>query len=235
MKRYLNKLLYRLLLVPVKLLNRARRNLLLAQFRKVGSNFIYSSDSSILTPQYMDIGDNVFIGEGAHISAEVEIGNNVMFGPRPTIIGGDHYFAVKGRSVTTLFPKERENSEKIRIEDEVWFGASVVILRGVTVGMGSVIGAGSVVTKSIPPYVVAVGNYCKPISKIFSDEDLYEHLIRIGQSADAARTIVLRRSRELESLKLAGLRIIDNTHEYWDIGDETVLTEVKELEYSGAM
>ncbi|MGB5105228.1 MAG: acyltransferase [Candidatus Zixiibacteriota bacterium] len=128
-----------------------RKRTLLSRFRGVGANFLFDPLSTILTPEQIEIGDNVFIGERAHISAEVSIGNNVMFGPRPMLIGGDHYFAVRGKSVRFMHPQGRENIEPIVIEDEAWFGAGVIILGNVTAGMGCVVGAGSLVSKSIPP------------------------------------------------------------------------------------
>jgi len=139
-----------------------------------------------------------------------------MFGPRPVFIGGDHYFAVKGKSVRFLHPKDRENWEKIIIEDEVWCGACIIIPKGVIVGMGAVIGAGSVLTKNIPPYTVAVGNPCKPIKKIFDDKDLYEHIIKIGYDEKFAKDIVNRRNNELELLKLVNIPVINKTEMYWE-------------------
>jgi len=177
-----------------------KKKIILNRFRKVGKNFSFDLKSSILTPQFIEVGDNVFIGEYAYISAEVKIGNNVMFGPRPIILGGDHIFAVGGRSVRFLKPKYRENVKPINVDDEVWCGASVIILGGVKVGMGAVIGAGSVVTKEIPPYVVAVGNPCKPIKKIFEDDILVKHLIDLKKSKEEAMSIKKIRTKILKEL-----------------------------------
>jgi acetyltransferase-like isoleucine patch superfamily enzyme len=59
------------------------------------------------------------------------------------------------------------NEEGIRIEDDCWIGAGAIILNGVTVGKGSIVGAGSVVTKNVDPYsVVVVGNPAKKIKEI---------------------------------------------------------------------
>ena len=57
-------------------------------------------------------------------------------------------------------------SKPITLEDDVWIGANTVVCGGVTIGRGSVIGAGSVVTKDIPENVIAVGNPCRVIRKI---------------------------------------------------------------------
>ena len=60
----------------------------------------------------------------------------------------------------------RVSSKPIVIEDDCWLGGGVIVLAGVTIGKGSVIGAGSIVTKDIPPYSVAVGNPCKVMRTI---------------------------------------------------------------------
>lgn len=63
--------------------------------------------------------------------------------------------------------------KKVVIEDYAWIGSQVVILPGVTIGKGAIIGAGSVVTKDIPPMTVTVGVPCKVIRQI-TDDDLNE-------------------------------------------------------------
>lgn len=190
---------------------------LLKKFKKIGNNFIFDFEgSTIIEPEYIEIGNNVFIGEKAHIAAQVTIGNNVMFGAKPMLLGGNHYFGIKGRSVRFLHPKNRENVEPIKIEDEVWCGAGVIILGNVTLGMGCVIGAGSVVTKSIPPYTIAVGNPCKPIKKIFDNDTLIEHLKLIGKTYNEAEYIKNIRTIELSNYKLSDIPTIDRTKEYWE-------------------
>lgn len=156
----------------------------------------------------MTIGNNVFIGEKAHISAHINIGNNVMFGPRPIIVGGNHLFAIKNKSVRFLQPANRENVKLITIEDEVWLGAGIIILGGVTIGMGAVIGAGSVVTKSIPPYTVAVGNPCKVKKRIFTDEVLEEHLKNLNYSKETIKNVISKRNAETS---LKDYETIDNS------------------------
>lgn len=207
------------LLNPTRYIGFLRRQLIVRKMKRVGKNFIFDPFSSFIHPEYMEIGENVFIGGGAYISAEIRIGNNVMFGPRPIIMGGSHYFGVKGRSVRFLHPKERENWEPIVIEDEVWCGASVIIPSGVILGMGCVIGAGSVVTKSIPPFTVAVGNPCKPIKRVFDDSDLKGHLISLGKSDREAKTIIQRRKAELAKWNLTNLTTVNKTNMYWEFKD----------------
>lgn len=193
-----------------------RKRSILGRLKRVGRNFVFDPLSTILNPEQIEIGDDVFIGERAHISAEVTIGSNVMFGPRPMIIGGDHYFGVLGRSVRFLHPLDRENAEPIKIEDEAWFGAGVIVLGNVTVGMGSVIGAGSVVSKSIPPYTVAVGNPCRPLKRIFSDEALVSHISELTKDDSFALKVLARRRHELGAMNLSDLPIVDKTDLYWE-------------------
>jgi galactoside O-acetyltransferase len=64
----------------------------------------------------------------------------------------------------------RRFSEPIVIEDKVWIGSNVVVLPGVTIGYGAVIGAGSVVTRDIPPMTVAVGTPCRVVRRVTDDD-----------------------------------------------------------------
>ena len=202
---------------PFKYYEYLKKRRILKNLNIIGTNLIFDPFSSIMTPQFLRIGDNVFIGEKAYISAKLTIGNNVMFGPRPVIIGGNHYFGVMGKSVRFLHPQNDENYEEIIIEDEVWFGANVLLLGGITIGFGSVIGAGSILTKSIPPFVMAVGNPCKPIRLIFSDDRLKIHIEKLGKSPNFANEIIDRRKQELLKIKMANLLVVDNSANYWEL------------------
>ncbi len=92
--------------------------------------------------------------------AKVSIGNNVFIGPQCGFYTAIHPLDVAQRNLGI------EKASPITIQDNVWIGGKVCILPGVTIGEGAVIGAGSVVTKDIPPYSLAVGNPAKVIRKI---------------------------------------------------------------------
>lgn len=103
------------------------------------------------------IGDNCgFSGTVIGCFKKIKIGNNVRCGANTLITDSDWHLDDK-RSAA---PKE------IVIEDGVWLGVNVIVLKGVTIGENSVIGAGSVVSKSIPKNVIAAGNPCKVIKVI---------------------------------------------------------------------
>jgi acetyltransferase-like isoleucine patch superfamily enzyme len=91
----------------------------------------------------------------------LEIGDSVRIATKSTIIPANHGF---NRTDIPIF-RQALTKNRIRIEDDVWIGANVTILEGVTIHKGSVIGAGAVVTKDIPEYSIAVGVPCKVIKK----------------------------------------------------------------------
>jgi acetyltransferase-like isoleucine patch superfamily enzyme len=78
------------------------------------------------------------------------------------------------------YRNERKVSS-VSIEDDVWIGANVIILPGVTIAEGSIVGAGSVVTKSTEPYSINVGNPSKLIKYRFSKENINLHLMKINK------------------------------------------------------
>lgn len=107
------------------------------------------------------IGDRTIIGIGNVIIGPVEIGSHVMLAQNIVISGLNH-----GYEDVHISPSMQPVSCKpILISDEVWIGANSVITAGVTLGKHCIIGAGSIVTKDIPEFSVAVGNPAKVIKK----------------------------------------------------------------------
>lgn len=154
----------------------------------IGNNFTFTSGgghnpitSNIHGYLKMNDGAELKIGNNSGISSatlwikeRITIGNNVLIGGGNLIMDTDCHSLDymqrgargghddQGRSIDQLNAKHAP----IVIEDDVLIGARCIILKGVTIGARSVIGAGSVVTQSIPPDSIAAGNPCKVIKKI---------------------------------------------------------------------
>ena len=116
----------------------------------------------------LKFGNNVQLNDYVHITAaySVEIGNNVLMASKIYISDCTHgsYSGDGDDSNPLTKPSDRLLSYKsVRIEDNVWLGEFVSVLPGVTIGKGTIVGANSVVSKSLPPYVIAVGSPAKPI------------------------------------------------------------------------
>lgn len=163
--------------------------LIRSSLKKVGKKFHFGYDSKFLDHRLIEVGDNVFMGLGTLISVNVTviIGNNVMFGPRVTIIGGNHNFNKVG--IPMRYVKTGGENIPIIIENDVWIGANVTILKGVTIAEGCVVGAGSVVTKSMPPYSICIGNPCKPYKLRFSETDLNDHLSSVNSNYTSSKVL----------------------------------------------
>ena len=116
--------------------------------------------------KYTHFGNNVYANFNLTLvdDTDIFVGDNVMFGPNVII-------ATAGKPVDPpLREKVAQFNIPVRIGKNVWIGAGAIVLPGVTIGDHSVIGAGSVVTKDIPPNVVAVGNPCRVLREI-NDRD----------------------------------------------------------------
>ncbi|MDE6151695.1 MAG: CatB-related O-acetyltransferase [Prevotella sp.] len=128
----------------------------------------------------LSIGDGTSIPKGSTIyctDAPLTIGRKVIFGPRPTIITGDHRTDIIGKYIIDVTVQEKlpENDQPVVIEDDVWCGANVTILKGVTIGRGSVVAAGAVVTSSFPPYSIIGGVPARLLKRRFSDDEIERH------------------------------------------------------------
>jgi len=126
----------------------------------------------ITAPFYCDYGYNIEIGNNFYTNhncvildgAKVTFGNNIFIAPNCCFSTAGHPIDSEQRNVGLEF------AHPIKVGNNVWFGAGVIVLPGITIGDDVVIGAGSIVTKDIPSGVIAVGNPCKVIRKI-TEED----------------------------------------------------------------
>jgi acetyltransferase-like isoleucine patch superfamily enzyme len=121
-----------------------------------GSYFI-TGDSEII------VGPSTYIGHRCLIygHANVRIGRDVLMANDVQLICGNHTFARRDVPIRTQPTVE----EPITVGDDVWLGASTIVLGGVTIGQGCVVGAGSVVTRSLPPYSIARGIPAKVVGE----------------------------------------------------------------------
>jgi len=124
------------------------------------------------------VGDDVNVGDRPILLAsesKIHIGNHVMFGPEVVILAGDHNTSEIGRFMTDVHEKLPENDRDVILEDDVWVGSRAIILKGVTLGRGCIIAAGSVVTKSVPPYAVAAGVPARVVKFRWNIETILKH------------------------------------------------------------
>jgi len=144
-----------------------------------GKNFKLGPKVLLYNYRGIEVGDNVFIGDGTTIGGNVpvKIGNNVMFGPEVMIRGGDHNISVIGLPMAKV--KTGGVNLPISIEDDVWIGARAIILKGVIISEGAVVGAGTIVNKKIYPYTINVGSPSRPIRSRFTRDDLKVHLASV--------------------------------------------------------
>ena len=146
-------------------------------------------------------GDNVRIASGCTLQGNVECGSNItighgnyfvstqatlyihdycVFGPNVTIYTGDHPSNVIGKHISQITDADKaalggEYDADVTIEAGCWIGTRAIILKGVTIGKGSVIGAGAVVTKDVPPYSVYVGVPERKCFSRFTEKEIEEH------------------------------------------------------------
>lgn len=140
---------------------------------KIVKELLGKSDGAFINPPfYCDYGSHIEVGRNFFANynctiidvAKVKIGDNCQFAPNVSIYTAGHPIHPVSRN--SLY----EYGISVTIGDNVWIGGNTVIMPGVHIGSNTVIGAGSVVTKDIPDWVVAAGNPCRVIRQI-TDED----------------------------------------------------------------
>lgn len=137
----------------------------------------------------IQIGDDSFVGYGSRIwsGSDVTIGNRVLISHSVTVMDNlthpiepgarhEHFRAI----ASTGFPQDIDLRDRpISIEDDAWIGCQCVILRGVTIGRGAVVGAGSVVRQDVPAFTIVSGNPAAVVRELTAEEraaDRYRRL-----------------------------------------------------------
>lgn len=144
----------------------------------VSGNFIFESEEGRIS-----IGNHCFIGGSIFIShSAIEIGNNVTIAWGGTIYDHDSHSLNyldrrkdiddelddirNGRNFIKSKDWTKVNSKPIHICDDAWIGMNVIVLKGVTIGQGAIVGAGSVVTKDVPEWTMVAGNPARIVKQL---------------------------------------------------------------------
>ncbi len=171
---------------------KALRDLYLARVKwrryRIGPGFHAGRQVFLYAKGTITIGKNFYIGRFSEISCDAEIGDNVLLANFVAFVGRyDHHYQLAGVPVR-LAPQIRDQDydwkgldEKIVVGDDVWIGYRAVIMSGVTIGSGSVVAAGSVVTRDVEPMSIYAGVPARRIGPRFpTDEDEQRHREFLG-------------------------------------------------------
>jgi len=166
-----------------KLRNEFLRKVLYRRYQ-IGPGFHSGIRVRIWARQKVVIGKNFYIGRDSFIESDVVIGDNVIWANRVALVGRyDHHYQQIGvpiRLASQIRDKDYNwlgLNDLTVIEDDVWIGYGSTIMSGVRIGQGSIIAAGSVVTKDAEPYSIYAGVPAKKIKDRFnSKQDLENHL-----------------------------------------------------------
>ncbi|MEU2610453.1 sugar O-acetyltransferase [Micromonospora sp. NPDC007271] len=126
------------------------------------------ADTWVRPPFHCDYGWQTHIGPRTFVNfnavfldvARITIGADVQIGPNVQLLTATHPIEPEARRA------KWESARPITIGDNVWLGGGVIVLAGVTIGENTVVGAGAVVTRDLPPNVVAVGNPARPVRSL---------------------------------------------------------------------
>ena len=149
----------------------ARREALLREmFAEIGPGcYIEPPLHANWAGKHVHFGKNIYVNFNLTLvdDTHIYVGDGVMFGPNVTVCTGTHPVHPELRA------RQAQYNLPVHIGDNVWVGAGAVILPGVTIGEGSVIGAGAVVTRDIPANVVAAGVPCRVLRPITEQDRQY--------------------------------------------------------------
>ena len=146
---------------------------------KVGRSFHVGPGSHIWAPRSLQIGNDVYVGKHVTIEVDGYIGDGVLIANKVGIVGRkDHDITEVGsliRNSKWVGNSPEDLSLETFIGQDVWIGYGAIVLSGISIGPSTIIAAGAVVTKNVPPNSIIAGNPGKVIGQRFSEADLLKH------------------------------------------------------------
>lgn len=136
---------------------------------------------SIWAPnKIVELGECVQFGQRCVVQCDIRLGNHVLIANDVAFIGrSDHRFDVVGK---TIWNSPRGTAQLTTIEDDVWIGHGAIVLSGVTIGRGSVVAAGAVITSNVSRYSIVAGVPAKEIRRRFTEKEIQQHERELGIS-----------------------------------------------------
>jgi acetyltransferase-like isoleucine patch superfamily enzyme len=146
----------------------------------IGSGFRAGSGSRINSLHGLRVGENFSLGPGSLVEVDGEIGDYVLIARGVQVVGRlDHAIDAVGVPIVEsewIGDREKSELDAVKIGNDVWLGAGVVVLGGTRIGEGAIVGGGAVVASDVPPYAIAVGNPARVVGYRFdSDSDREKH------------------------------------------------------------
>ena len=149
---------------------------------RIGNHGYIGCQFQALVGGKIKVGNNAYIGAGTVLQAKecIEIGNNVIISNNVLVIDNNNHpidpakrlemSACQDYMTDELWTWKYAESKPIVIEDNVWIGRDARVLKGVTIGKGSIVALGAIVTKDVPPYTVVAGNPAKVVKQLAPPE-----------------------------------------------------------------
>ncbi|GME34946.1 hypothetical protein GTA08_BOTSDO00635 [Neofusicoccum parvum] len=180
---------------------------------------LFEDDPWVEGPIHFDYGTNVRLGKNVYLNFNcvildtclVTIGSRTLVGPNVSIYSGTHPLDPLVRNGT----RGPELGGEVHVGEDCWLGGNVIILPGVTIGRGSTVGAGSVVTKSVPPFHVVAGNPARILRKIETLADPEQAAAAQssgGTASPSGRGGVLTAQEAVRGMKMASKSAEDQRH-----------------------
>lgn len=161
-------------------LRRQRLEKIKKQLKMLGSNVFLDQTTKIIWPERISIHNNVHVQHDCQFygGGEIEIGEGTIFAHEVQILTQNHNY--DSDDLEYIPYDKRLNNKRVIIGRYVWIGARTTILPGVIIGDGAVVGAGSVVSKDVPPYAVVAGNPARVV-KYRSQIEKFKELLAQGK------------------------------------------------------
>lgn len=154
----------------------------------IGPGFYAGKGVRLWAKHGIRIGVNFYMGRNSQIECDAEIGDNVIFANQVSLVGRyDHHFQTVGvpiahaERIRWVTYQWKGLHQKVVIGDDVWLGLGVIVLAGVQIGEGSIVAAGSVVTKDVEPYSIYAGVPARKVADRFesiADKDRHLEMVK---------------------------------------------------------